>query len=461
MIRQRSCAVGAIISVIALTAPAVMAAAAPASGVTLPPAVAAPAQGTTLPPTIAARVLDPSIELDELRLRLVPLSRDELGAAAAGWFEILKSKTQELIDAQLALAGIDDAGAAAARDRVVGLSAERQSIADRLDAVLSGWELKGGDAEQVKVYRDYRRAVGIEQARRTDFRTLLQEVWAWLVSADGGVGFLIGVAVFAIAIAALMVAATTARRLTVRAVSRVEHVSKLLVSFLARAVYWMVLATGLLFVLSALGIDITPLFAVIGGASFIIAFAMQSTLSNVASGMLIMASRPFDEGDLVEIGDVLGTVRRVNIVSTTIATPDNKIVAVPNSQVWGNVITNYTGSETRRVDLVFGISYGDSIETAQRVLEETLARHPKVLREPEPNVQVSELADSSVNFIARPWVRQEDYWTVYWDLTRQVKEAFDDNGLSIPFPQRDVHLHNTTPPGTVTPDQDNKQESSS
>jgi small conductance mechanosensitive channel len=188
-------------------------------------------------------------------------------------------------------------------------------------------------------------------------------------------------------------------------------------------------------------VNITPLFALVGGASFIIAFAMQETLSNLASGLMIMINRPFDEGDFVQVAGLGGTVKHVSIVSTTVTTPDNQVIVIPNSKVWGDVITNVTASDTRRVDLVFGIGYSDSIEQAQKVLEEVVAQHPLILKEPAPVIRVSELADSSVNFIVRPWTKTSDYWSVYWDLQRAVKEAFDANDISIPFPQTDMHLH--------------------
>ncbi len=134
------------------------------------------------------------------------------------------------------------------------------------------------------------------------------------------------------------------------------------------------------------------------------------------------------------------TVKSVSIVATTVVTPDNQIIVIPNKNVWGNVITNVTASKTRRVDLVFGISYEDSIAAALRVMEETTQAHPLVLKEPEPVIKVHELADSSVNFVCRPWTRTSDYWTVYWDLTQQIKENFDAAGISIPYPQQDVHV---------------------
>jgi small conductance mechanosensitive channel len=154
-----------------------------------------------------------------------------------------------------------------------------------------------------------------------------------------------------------------------------------------------------------------------------------------------MINRPFDEGDYVDIAGTAGTVKSVSIVATTVVTPDNQVIVIPNNKVWGNIITNVTTSPTRRVDLMFGIGYGDSIPKAQAALADVVSSHPLVLTDPEPVIRLHELADSSVNFVVRPWVNSADYWTVYWDLTQQVKERFDADGISIPYPQRDVHVH--------------------
>jgi len=156
---------------------------------------------------------------------------------------------------------------------------------------------------------------------------------------------------------------------------------------------------------------------------------------------MIMINKPFDVGDLVDTNGVVGEVEAVSIVSTTVRTLDNQVVILPNSQVWGSIITNVTVSPVRRIDMVFGIGYQDDIGTATTVLEGLVRDHPLVLEDPEPRIAVHELADSSVNFICRPWTKTDDYWTVYWDLTRAVKEGFDAAGVSIPFPQSDVHLY--------------------
>ena len=176
------------------------------------------------------------------------------------------------------------------------------------------------------------------------------------------------------------------------------------------------------------------------GASFILAFAFQDTLGNLASGLMIMINQPFDEGDYIEVGGVGGTVKNVNMVGTTVATPDNRIIVVPNKNVWGNVIVNATASETRRVDLEFGASYEDSIQEVLDLLTEHVAAHPKVLSEPAADIRPAELGANAVNFVCRPWVKAEDYWDVKCELTQKGKEAFDARGLMMPFPQQDVYV---------------------
>ena len=159
---------------------------------------------------------------------------------------------------------------------------------------------------------------------------------------------------------------------------------------------------------------------------------------------MILIYRPFDVGDLVDAGSVSGQVSHMSLVNTTIMTLDNQTIIVPNSKIWGDVIKNVTAQNIRRVDMTFGISYSDDIPKTEQVFKEILAAHEKVLDEPESMIHLHELGDSSVNFIVRPWVNTDDYWDVYWDVTREVKMRFDREGISIPFPQRDVHLFNET-----------------
>ncbi|MDH5627778.1 MAG: mechanosensitive ion channel family protein, partial [Candidatus Krumholzibacteria bacterium] len=193
------------------------------------------------------------------------------------------------------------------------------------------------------------------------------------------------------------------------------------------------------------GVSLSPLLAGLGVAGFIVGFALQDTLANFASGVMILFYKPFDKGDAVEAGGVTGVVSHMSLVSTTILTFDNQTIIVPNSKIWGDVIKNINTQDRRRVDLKFGISYSDDIPRAEAVLMEIVKAHPNVLETPEPVVRLHELGDSSVNFVVRPWVVTTDYWEVYWDLTRTVKMRFDKEGISIPFPQRDVHLYTEGP----------------
>jgi small conductance mechanosensitive channel len=204
----------------------------------------------------------------------------------------------------------------------------------------------------------------------------------------------------------------------------------------------LIIIFGLLVALSQFGISLGPLLAGLGVAGFIVGFALQDTLANFAAGVMILLYRPYDMGDLVDISGVYGRVHKMNLVSTTILTLDNETIIIPNSKIWGDVIKNVTAQDIRRIDMVFGISYSDDIPKAESLLNDILKSHDKILDKPEPIVRVHTLGASSVDFVVRPWVKVDDYWEVYWDVTKTVKLRFDDEGVSIPFPQRDVHVYN-------------------
>ena len=400
----------------------------------------AAAPQATDPPTYPSRLDDPDIGLDEFRLRLLPLTADELEPLAEAWRDRAKGATQAVVE-QIVEIRDEGSDATEAQKQVRStLVDQRKAIFDRYAAVVSSLEAKGGAPDLVSQLRTYQKAITVEEQANLTPAEIMDQTLDWMLSPEGGIQFALRVAVVVGSFLGLLVVARIVRRWARRVFERVPTLSKLLQGFLAMVVYWITLAIGLMVVLAALGVNITPLFALVGGASFIIAFAMQETLGNLAAGLMIMINRPFDEGDYVTIGGKGGTVRKVSVVATTIATPDNQVIIIPNSKVWGDVITNVTASDTRRVDMVFGIGYEDSIEKAQQVLERVLSEHPKVLPDPEPLIRVNELGESSVNFIVRPWVKAEDYWDVYWDLTAKVKEVFDANGLTIPFPQTEMRI---------------------
>jgi small conductance mechanosensitive channel len=248
---------------------------------------------------------------------------------------------------------------------------------------------------------------------------------------------------FALVLLITGLVARITRRLVERGVNssrtRMTQLAREMVINISGRIVWIL---GALVAVSQLGIEIGPLLAGLGVAGFIIGFALQDTLGNFASGAMLLIYRPYDVGDLVEVaGGVFGNVSKQSLVSTTILTIDNQTLVIPNSKIWGDVIKNVTAQRLRRVDMKFGISYADDILHAEKVFRSILEEHPKVLEDPEPNVRLHELGDSSVNFIVRPWVKTDDYWDVYWDVTREVKLRLDREGISIPFPQRDVHFY--------------------
>ncbi len=331
-------------------------------------------------------------------------------------------------------------------DSVANLRAERTALIDRLGVVLNELNAKlgktpdGKDNELVVPYRLYMDSVGGIKVDVSDKEAAWATINGWVQSDEGGIRWAKNIAVFIATVLAFWVLGMILGKFTRKAFGMARNSSILLRDFVVHSVRRVTLFIGLIFGLAALEVNIGPLLALIGAAGFVVAFALQNTLSNFASGIMIMLYKPFDVGNFVDVAGVAGVVRSMNLVTTTITTPDNQIMVVPNNSIWGNIIINITGSAERRVDLVFGIGYGDDIGHAEKVLADIVSKHPLVLATPTPVIQVHELADSSVNFICRPWAKTSDYWTVYWDLTRMVKERFDAEGISIPFPQRDVHI---------------------
>jgi small conductance mechanosensitive channel len=191
-----------------------------------------------------------------------------------------------------------------------------------------------------------------------------------------------------------------------------------------------------------LGIQTASLIALLGAAGLAVGLALQGSLSNFAAGVLIVLFRPYKVGDWIEGAGVSGSVEEVQILTTVLKTGDNKRVIIPNSQIMGSTITNYSANDTRRVDLVVGVSYGDDLDQVRKELQALVDADDRILKDPAVTIAVSELADSSVNFVLRPWVNTADYWAVYFDLTERVKKRFDEVGISIPFPQQDVYIHN-------------------
>ena len=212
--------------------------------------------------------------------------------------------------------------------------------------------------------------------------------------------------------------------------------------FVCSLVSWVLIIFVVIASLGQLGIQTASFVAIVGAAGLAVGLALQGSLANFAAGVLILIFRPFKVGDFIEVAGVSGVVQKIQIFTTELHSPDNKKIIVPNGGVISGNITNYSANDTRRVDLVFGVGYGDDINAAKAVLQSVVAAEPKVLQDPAPTIAVVELADSSVNLVCRPWVNTADYWDVYFNITEAAKKALDAQGISIPFPQRDLHLHN-------------------
>jgi len=218
-----------------------------------------------------------------------------------------------------------------------------------------------------------------------------------------------------------------------------KSVDATLVSFVTSIIYTVLVTLVIITALGRLGVQTTSFVAILGAAGLAIGLSLQGLLANFASGFLIMIFKPFKAGDFIEGGGVMGVVEALHIFTTTLKTPDNKIIIVPNSKLSGDNLTNYSAEKTRRVDFTFGVGYEDDLKKVRTVLTDIIANEAKALKDPAPFIGVSELADSSVNFAVRVWAKTEDYWDVFFNLNEAVKLRFDQENISIPYPQRDVH----------------------
>ena len=235
------------------------------------------------------------------------------------------------------------------------------------------------------------------------------------------------------------IAAGIGRRV-IRRILEKSKVDPSIIFFVESLTYFLILTFAVLAALAKFGIQTASFVAVLGATGFAVGFALQGSLANFAAGVMILGFRPFKEGDFIIGAGESGTVKEISLFTTILATPDNIKIMIPNGKLFGDIVKNVSAFDTRRVDLVIGIGYGSDIQKAIDVITNLIKEDSRILTEPAFQIAVSELADSSVNLVVRPWVNKEDYWSVKFDLTRNIKEAFDENGIEIPFPQRVVHM---------------------
>jgi small conductance mechanosensitive channel len=401
-----------------------------------------------------------TIPVTELELEMQPLTLEQIEQRLDKWEELLQREVRKRIRYDILLNNPEKLEQTqAARDMVlrnkpstkVDLGAVKTELATRsqqqqqvIEAIVERMEIgiklirmRGGDPSK---YVDYISSSTGQKLNLFDPVVLSAQIRNWLVSPTGGIKIGLNIIKFIAVVIAFWILSVILGWIARMAIGRLPKASVLLRPLFVTTVRRLTMIIGLIIAVTMLGVNAGPLLAMIGAAGLVVGLALQGTLSNFASGILILLNRPFDVGDVINAGGVLGKVESMNLVSTSILTFDNQVMLVPNNQIWNGVITNITGRDTRRVDLVFGIGYGDDIAKAIQIIEETLTGHEKVLPHPEPVVRVNELGDNSVNLIARPWTRTSDYWDVYWDLMRDVKLRFDEAGINIPFPQRDLHV---------------------
>lgn len=255
------------------------------------------------------------------------------------------------------------------------------------------------------------------------------------------------------AIVTLVVGFTLAKwtsKFAYKALKRIPEFDEMLARFLQSMVRYAILAFTLVAVLSKFGVQTASLVAVIGAAGLAIGLALQGTLSHIAAGVMLLIFRPFKLGEYVDAGGIAGTVKDMNLFTTELATPDNIQIIVPNGQIWGQAIKNFSAPKTRRVDVVVGIDYSDNIDDAIKIMKDVMKKNNRIMTSPAPMAAVTDLGDNSVNFTVRAWVKTPDFWDVKFDLTKKVKLAMDEANISIPFPQRTLHIVNGTSADVVS-----------
>ncbi|NEO68889.1 mechanosensitive ion channel domain-containing protein [Moorena sp. SIO3H5] len=317
------------------------------------------------------------------------------------------------------------------------LREERTALSDRFEVVLQELELKGGDVESYKKYMDAISGIKVDVS---DTQGTWITIVGWLQSKEGGlrwannIGKCIGI------VAGFSILSVILGKILEKSLWMFPNMSVMLGQFLVTLTRQGLIVVGIMLGITALEISIGPLMAMIGAAGFVVAFAFQSTLGNFANGLMILVYKPFDVGDKIEVAGVKGTVKDVNLVCTTINTLENKIVILPNNSVWGNVITNESSSPVRAMFLSIRISYRNSIPQAIQVLKDIAKSHPLVLEDPGPWIDTGELAEYAVKIWFLAYTKKEDYWSAYCDISRIIKERFEQEGIVIPLPRQEIYI---------------------
>ncbi|MHC4407840.1 MAG: mechanosensitive ion channel family protein [Planctomycetota bacterium] len=352
------------------------------------------------------------------------------------------AKTAKLAVEQAETAAAADDKNAELEKAVDDAKAAFEKRLDELENAADAYAEKDGD---ITVYNEYLIAPGGRP--RIDAKAAFGLVQKWTIQGkdwlvENGPGVAIKIVVFLLILLVFKFLAGIGGKAARKAITASKmSVSDLLKNFFINVIQKVIILVGLFVALEYVGAPIGPLLAGVGVLGFVVGFALQDTLANFANGIMILLYRPYDIGDVVSAGGTTGKVEAMTLVSTTFCTPDNQVVVVPNNAIWGSTITNITARDTRRCDMTIGVGYGDDLDHAETVLMDVVTAHALVLKDPEPVIKIANLGDSSVDFVVRPWCKTSDYWNVKFDLLKQIKQRLDAEGLNIPFPQRDIHVH--------------------
>lgn len=399
---------------------------------------------------------DPKINIEELELLTKPLTKEELENEAAAWLLLLKAKVSEISKAEIAIRRNDRVGTKEAEMELVvkttKLQDERSLLIDRFHVVLRALEAKGGE---VKQYQQYIKAVRGLELDWSDPKLLWLMIVDWSKSSEGGRRWALNIGKFLGIMAASTILSLVVGKIVNIILLKVEHAGNLFRKFIVMLINRGGIVVGFLVSLTALEVSLAPILTLVGGTSFILAFAFQHNLGNLASGLMLMFYKPFDVGDEIELAGIWGFVESITLASTIVKTDNNEIIILPNNSVWDGMITNNTTTGSRRIDLPIRIGFSENIPKVEELLIEIAKSHPKVLEDPKPKTKVASIGDSFITVRIRPWVIPSDYRNVSSDLFRMIKARFDKEGISIPYPQHDVHVEHAALTATtdLTPKQ--------
>lgn len=385
-----------------------------------------------------------------------PLTKEELENEAAAWLLLLKAKVSEISKAEIAIRRNDRVGTKEAEMELVALTTrlqeERSLLIDRMSVVLRALKAKGGE---IKQYQQYIKAVKGLELDWSDPKLLWLTIVDWSKSSEGGRRWAVNLGKFLGIMAASTILSIALAKLVNIILLKVEHAGHLFREFIVMLIHRGGIVVGFLVALTALEVSLAPILALVGGTSFILAFAFQHNLGNLASGLMLMFYKPFDVGDEIELAGIWGFVDSITLASTIVKTDNNEIIILPNNSVWDSMIKNHTTTGSRRIDLPIRIGFSENIPKVEELLIEIAKSHPKVLEDPKPKTKVASIGDSFITVRIRPWVIPSDYRNVSSDLFRTIKARFDKEGISIPYPQHDVHVASAalTPITDPTPTQ--------